>query len=536
MLPPRLHPLLMYNHNLTAKMSAQYKLLWADDEIDLLKPHIMFLKNKGYDVVTANNGSDALSMVDASHFDLVILDENMPGYTGLETLALIKQRHPHLPVVMITKSEEENIMDQAVGSKIADYLIKPVNPNQILLAIKKILHSDRLVADRTTEDYRRDFGNISSLINSARTIDDWYSLYDKIVYRELELAATDTNMDELLEMQKQEANSAFVKFVCRNYESWVTDADSDSRPLLSDKVFARTVFPSLSQGEKTVMVVIDNFRLDQWRTVKPLLADMFTFDEKIYTSILPTATQYARNALFSGLMPVDIAHMFPALWVDEDSEEGKNINEAPLIETQFERYRRRCRFSYHKINDTASGERLIRDYAQYENNDLNVVVFNFIDMLSHARTESKMIRELAASNAAYRSLTESWFRHSSALDFFKMLAAKKAKIILTTDHGTVRVTNPVKVVGDRNVNSNLRYKLGKNLGYNPKQVYEIKQPVKYGLPSPNVSTAYIFATGRDFFAYPNNYNHYVQYYTDTFQHGGISMEEMLVPLIEMTAK
>lgn len=515
-----------------------YTILWADDEIDLLKPHIIFLKSKGYDVLTVNNGADALDTVSMRPVDLIILDENMPGLTGLETLQRIKEKAPHVPVIMITKSEEENIMDQAVGNKIADYLIKPVKPNQILLSIKKNLHQPELVSREATQTYREEFTVISRQISDAHTIDDWMEAYKRLVYWEVELSSTDTGgMDEMLAMQKVEANHAFAKFIRNNYQKWMQSNETSGRPLMSPEVFPRRVFPLLTGGEKVFFILIDNFRLDQWHVIKPLLADMFTFDEELYCTILPTATQYARNAIFSGLMPVQISKMFPDLWVDEDSEEGKNLNESPLIQTLFDRHRRKVKFSYTKVNDNAGGEKLLANLANLRDNDLNVMVFNFIDMLSHARTEMRMIRELASTSAAYRSLTESWFRHSSLLEIMKALASRDdVRIVLTTDHGTIRVDNPVKVVGERNTNSNLRYKVGRKLGFNPKQVYEINRPEQVGLPSPNVSSTYIFATGRDFFAYPNNYNHYVQYYNGTFQHGGVSLEEMLVPLVTLTPK
>ncbi len=514
---------------------SQNTILWADDEIDLLKPHIIFLRNKGYEVITVNNGADALDVVERVPVNLIILDENMPGLTGLQTLSRIKEKAPTVPVIMITKSEEENIMDQAVGSKIADYLIKPVNPNQILLSIKKNLHAQELVSTASSSGYRNDFGKITSSINESYTVDDWQETYRTLVRWELELADAAPDMHEMLELQKNEANVAIAKFVKKNYGTWVKNM-ADEAPLMSPRLFKNKIFPLLDAGEKVFFVLIDNFRFDQWRVIRPILSDYFTCDDEMYYSILPTATQYARNAIFSGLMPLDIQKLFPQLWVDEDSDEGKNLNESPLIATQFDRYRRKCRFSYNKINDNAAGERLLRDFASLEDNDLNVVVFNFIDMLSHARTESKMIRELAATNAAYRSLTESWFRHSSAFEFLRKVAESGYKVVLTTDHGTIKVTGPVKVVGEKNTNTNLRYKLGRNLSYNPRQVFEIQRPRDFGLPAPNVSTRYIFATGRDFFAYPNNYSYYVQYYTDTFQHGGVSMEEMLVPVITMIPK
>ena len=511
------------------------KILWADDEIDLLKPHLLFLKNKGYDVRTVSNGTDALDALDEEPFALVLLDENMPGISGLETLSRINQTHPEVPVIMITKSEEENIMNQAIGNQIADYLIKPVNPNQIFLSIKKNLHRGQLVAEQTSSDYRQEFSEMARLIDSADSLDEWKEVYRRLVFWELKLAESDQALTEMLAMQKRDANASFCKFVRRNYEHWL-DTSSPDRPLMSPDIFRRRVFPLLDAGEKVCFVLIDNFRFDQWKTIQPLVAEWFNISEELYTTILPTSTQYARNAIFAGLMPLQIATMFPDLWVEEDEDEGLNIHESELIQTQIERFRRNDKFSYNKLNDSTAGDKYTAKLKSLSQTPLNVVVMNFVDMLSHARTESKMIRELANSDAAYRSLTESWFRHSGALEMFRRMADLGFKVILTTDHGTIRVDNPIKVVGDRNTNTNLRYKVGKNLNYNPRQVYEMKRPNQFGLPAPNLSSTFIYAMNEDFFSYPNNYNYYVQYYTGTFQHGGISLQEMLVPLVTLSPK
>ncbi|MBQ0056865.1 MAG: bifunctional response regulator/alkaline phosphatase family protein [Bacteroidales bacterium] len=521
-------------------------LLWADDEIDLLRPHILFLQQKGYEVVTATNGQDALDLVHQHSFDLVFLDENMPGLTGLETLQRIKDLQPALPVIMVTKSEEESIMDQAIGGKIADYLIKPVLPTQMLMSIKKNLHAREITQQHQTSGYQQEFGRLSMQIGSAMTFQDWVEVYKRLVFWELELSSSeDSGLSQMLLMQKQEANAAFSKFVKRNYESWIGEklaaqsgrAQSDTEaPVMSTDIFKTHIFPSLDSGEKVFLVVIDNFRLDQWRVIQPLLSEYFTCQEDVYCSILPTATQYARNAIFSGLLPDKIAQMFPDLWVDEDSEEGKNLNEAPLIQTHLDRYRKPYRFSYHKVNESSYGDKLasqLRSLAQYP---LNVIVLNFIDMLSHARTDIKVVSELANNESAYRALTRTWLEHSSTIELFRRIAGMGYKVILTTDHGSIRVDNPVRIVGDKNVNTNLRYKLGKNLNHQDKNVYEITRPKDFGLPVLNLSTSYVIATSRDFFAYPNNYNYYAQYYRDTFQHGGISMEEMLIPLITLTPK
>ncbi|MBQ8449507.1 MAG: bifunctional response regulator/alkaline phosphatase family protein [Bacteroidaceae bacterium] len=512
-----------------------YRLLWADDEIELLNAHIIFLQGKGYEVTRVTNGLDAIEACKEETFDLVLLDENMPGLSGLETLVQIKELLPATPVVMVTKSEEEDIMEQAIGSKIADYLIKPVNPNQILLALKKNIHHREIVTEKTNSAYQQNFGKLGMQISDSLTIEDWIDVYRKLVYWEFQLENTDQSMREMLASQREEANNMFARFVKKNYMRWMS-ADRSERPMMSHDLFRERIFPLIDKGEKVFLIVIDNFRYDQWRVLANEIGADFSIEDELYTSILPTATQYARNAIFAGLMPSQIKSMYPDLWVDEEEDEGKNLNEKMLIETQIARYRRRDTFSYNKVINSSLADKYIDTINNLQGNNLNILVMNFIDMLSHARTESMMVRELASDEAAYRSITLSWIRHSAVTRLFRYLAESDYTVIITTDHGSVQVNNAIKVIGDKNTNTNLRYKLGKTLNYNPKEVFEVKEPAKAMLPAPNVSTSYIFATGDDFFAYPNNYNHYVSYYKDTFQHGGISLEEMLVPLITLRPK
>ncbi|MEN9640663.1 MAG: hypothetical protein RLZZ262_2532 [Bacteroidota bacterium] len=514
----------------------QEKILWADDEIDLLKPHILFLEKKGYHLTTVNNGAEAIDQVKAQHFDIVFLDENMPGLNGLVALQKIKEIDPTLPVIMITKSEEEHIMEDAIGSKISDYLIKPVNPNQILLSIKKNLDDKRLISEKTNSDYRQEFREIAMQLGSKMGAQEWMEFYKKMVHWSIELqATTDEGMAQIFESQTQEANDQFVKFIKNNYIDWLKNG---SGPVMSHTLVKQKVLPYLKQNDQSVfMVVIDNLRFDQWKVLQPKLKEYYRVEaEEMFYSILPTATHYARNALFAGLMPSEIERLHKNLWLNEEDEGGKNMHEEELLAAQLKRMGLDFKFSYNKITNLNAGRKLNDNFSNLLQNKLNVIVYNFVDMLSHARTEMEVIKELADDEAAYRSITASWFDHSPLLDILKKVAETDAVLLITTDHGTMRVKNPVKVVGDRNTNTNLRYKAGRNLNYNPKEVFEVRNPSDAFLPKANISTSFIFAQSDDFFVYPNNYNQFVNFYQNTFQHGGISMEEVLIPFVVLKKK
>ncbi|MDQ3047481.1 MAG: PglZ domain-containing protein [Bacteroidota bacterium] len=513
------------------------QILWTDDEIDLLKPHILFLKDKGYDVQTAASGDEALELIEKNEFAVVLLDENMPGLSGLETLNRLKSKRADLPVIMITKSEEEHLMEDAIGSKISDYLIKPVNPNQILLSLKKTLDNRRLISEKTTSNYQQEFRQIGMTLGDKLSWTEWVEIYKKLVYWELELDnSKDESMMEILKMQKSEANKLYGKFIENNYVGWL-NGKTPNPPLFSHTIFKQNVVPLLDKHETTFVVLIDNLRWDQWKIIQPILNDYFKVDtEEAYSSILPTATQYARNAFFAGLMPSEIEKRFPKLWLNDEEEGGKNMHEEELLAEQLKRLGKDVKMSYNKITNHAAGKKLSENMSNLMQNKLNVIVYNFVDMLSHARTEMEVIRELADDEKAYRSITLSWFEHSPLHDILKQIAAKKCKLVITTDHGTIKVTEPSKVVGDKNVNTNLRYKQGKSLDYVKKDVFEVRNPADIFMPRQHVSTAFIFAKEDMFFAYPNNYNYYVTYYRNTFQHGGLSLEEMIIPFITLSAK
>lgn len=513
------------------------RILWIDDEIELLKPHLIFLRSKGYEVDTATNGHDALERIEQNRYDLIFLDENMPGMGGLEALGKIKALRASLPVVMVTKSEEEHLMESAIGAQISDYLIKPVNPNQLLHSLKKNLQARKLVDAHTEQGYQQEFRQLAMDMGNVSDFEGWAELYRRLVRWDLELERLgDGAMREIFDAQKQEANLLFRRFIERNYADWIQDGAQ--APDLSHTLLQRNWLSEIGKKGPQFLVVIDNMRYDQWKVIEPEIGDLFRVEsEKMYSSILPTATQYARNSLFAGLMPLAIKNKYPQWWIDEQDDESKNQFEGALFQEWLKRNGKgELKVAYHKVVQLAYGRKLVDNFKDLLRNDVVVIVYNFVDMLSHAKTEMEVIKELADNDKSYRSLTRSWFLNSPLYELLRKMGEMGADVALTTDHGTINVDQPIKVAGERNLNSNLRYKVGRNLGYEEKDVVVFKKPEAIQLPVPVPGSHFLFAREADFFAYPNNYNHYVKYYRNTYQHGGVSMEEMLIPFIRLKGK
>lgn len=518
-----------------------YRILWVDDQIDLLRSHVIFLTEKGYDVSTVTNGEDAIEEVKQSNYDLIFLDEMMPGLGGLETLQQIKEIKPNIPVVMVTKSEEESLMNEAIGSKINDYLIKPVVPSQILMVCKKILERKKISGEYVAKDYLQDFNEISRKILENPDWKDWIDIYLKLVSWDLELDThPEVDLRQTLTDQKKECNQEFSKFVERNYKEWVNNIGFEDTPVLTPEITKQYCFPLLKNAEGPVFYfVLDCLRLDQWLVMEKYLREYFTISKDYYYSILPTATPYARNSLFAGLFPSEIEKYYPQLWKGNDDERSQNKFEKELLQHLVDREKVKLKneLKYMKIIDPEVGRSFEQNIKSHVKTHFMAVVVNFLDMIAHGRSDSDLLKEIAPDEAAYRSLTASWFKHSSLLGMFKVIAGmKNAKVIVTTDHGSIRTLRGAKVLGDKEASTNLRFKYGRNLKVDDKNAIFIKNPKEYKLPERGVTINYIISKEDYYFVYPTDYHKYLSQYKDTFQHGGISMEEMILPVITMESK
>lgn len=512
------------------------KILWADDEIDLLRPHILLLESKGYHVTSVSNGADAVACSAREKFDVVLLDESMPGLSGLATLEAIKSQDPAVPIVLVTKNEAESLMNEAIGRRIDDYLLKPVRPAQIFLALKRILESDRLLEGQRTRDSVAELARMRAGLADGLDLRGYIDLYDRSARWDVELdGMDDAGLRQAHADQRREMNVSFAQHVEASYESWLADADS---PPLSPDVVGRWVAPHLRAGRQVFLVVVDCMRLDQWYTVEPLLRPYFDVDLQHHVSILPTATPYARNAIFSGLYPEAIWRSHPGYWEEAGSEErSRNRHERQLLELQVKRLGLDlASIKYLKIYNPDEAANVRRNIVTYTSIPLVAMVFNFLDMLTHGRSESELLRELAPDESAFRSVMRSWFLHSPLFDALKWLSRQDAVVVLTTDHGSILSRHSALVYGNRETSTNLRFKFGTNLACDAKMAVQVKDPARFRLPPDQVQKQYIIAKEDYYFVYPTRFHEYENKYRDTFQHGGISLEEMILPTATLTPR
>lgn len=510
------------------------KILWADDEIELLHPHILFLEERGFDVTAVTNGDDAINQVRRNNFEVVLLDEHMSGKDGITTFAEIKTLRPGISTVMITKSEEEQLMEEAIGQQIDDFLTKPVNPSQILMVLKKLTEAAKINRDRIAREYIAQFNEISALIAAGANWRDWTDVHVKLSNWDIELERfPDLGLTDVLQDQKNQCNLEFARFVEDHYRDWINGKDS---PLLSVGVVERFLASPLKQGKRILLLVIDCLRMDQYLAIEPLLAQLFNIKRDYYYSILPTSTPYSRNAIFSGLYPNELERHFPDLWKrGEDDESSSNRFEHQLLDKQLAKLgvNLKTDSKYVKILDPEEADNVERKVASYFNLPLFSMVFNFVDILAHARSNSDVIKEMVRNEGSYRAITRSWFEHSSLFNILRAFANQDILIILTSDHGSIRTQRGAKVVSDKEASTNLRYKYGRNLKCDAKNALFIRDPEDYKLPRRGININYIIAKEDYYFVYPTNYHKYVNLYKNSFQHGGISLEEMILPIAIM---
>ena len=518
------------------------RILWVDDEIDLLRPHIILLEQRGYTVSTATNGEDAIEMAQKQRFNLVFLDESMVGISGLETLAVLKDIDRSVPIVMVTKNEQESLMEEAIGRKIYDYLTKPVNPTQILAACKKFLETQRITEEKITQDFHQEYSVISRRLMDRMDWSEWLDVYLKLTERSVELDKhPDVGLEQSLRDQWKVCNAEFSKFIEHDYFDWLVDKDKrpDGAPLLSPHVADSFLIPKLASGRPTFFIVVDCMRLDQWMVMEEFIRPLFTIQHDYYCSILPTATPYARNSIFAGLYPTEINKHYPQFTIDErgSDEHSLNKHEKEFLSLLLQRRRVKLKsdLQYIKIIDTDFGKKIESDIMRYAKHHLTAIVINAVDMIAHSRSDYPILKEIAPDESAYRSLTRSWFQHSSFYGILKALATvPDVQIVITTDHGSVRCMRPSKVIGDRETTTNLRYKIGRNVKAESRDAMIIKDPQAFKIPAGGGSNTTVIVSKEDhYFIYPTDYHHYVQKYRDSFQHGGISLEEMVLPVVTL---
>ncbi|MEE9162159.1 MAG: response regulator [Candidatus Neomarinimicrobiota bacterium] len=509
------------------------RILWADDEIDLLKPHVLFLEDQGYAVTPVHSGEDAVHAVDEGAYDLVLLDEMMDGMDGLHTLQEIKAGNPALPIIMITKNEEEWLMDEAIAANISGYLTKPVNPSQIFMLCKSMLEKSRIRSDKTTSRYLSMFQELSQRVDTAETLTDWTDLFHELTNWDIEFDEhRDLGLEELLVEQHLTANQRFGQIVAANYRGWLEGDDQDGQ-VFSHRVLDRFVKPHLEAGSRVVLLVVDCLRLDQWKAMRSLLEERFAIEEAVHVSILPTATPYSRNAIFSGLLPDEMAKRNPDRWQEMARDESSmNRFEAEFLNEYLQRNGLgEIQSKYFKLITAEEGQRVLARLPEYRSTRMLALVVNFVDLLAHHRAESDVIKEILPDESGYRATICSWLEKSWLRELLETVAEwDDTVVVLTSDHGSIQVDKPVRILADRQTSSGVRYKYGRNLKSSEKGGLTIKQPAEYHLPADDVTTNYVIARDRNFFVYPSDYHRFVRRFEGSFQHGGISLEEMVVPV------